>query len=130
MAEISCSNAPLDAEGRPTPWYTYAATIQWLNVRIPRVESVFEFGAGNSTLWFSRESARRSQQWSMIPTGRLCFSSALPANATVVVRSGQSYIDAVDELGRDRKFDIIVIDGIHRVSCAQHARTYTNRQKF
>jgi hypothetical protein len=44
--------SPVDRTGAPIPWYTYSA-IEFLAERLPSTARVFEFGAGNSTLWYA-----------------------------------------------------------------------------
>ena len=42
---------PQDSSGNPLPWYTYAA-IDFLEGRTRPDMRVFEYGSGNSTLWW------------------------------------------------------------------------------
>ena len=44
---------PVDADGRPLPWYTYPA-IEYLEQLDFRDRTVFEFGSGASTLFWVR----------------------------------------------------------------------------
>ena len=44
--------APVDADGRPLPWYCYSA-FEWLSSRLKSSDRVFEFGSGFSTLWYA-----------------------------------------------------------------------------
>src|SRR5688572_22901839 len=48
---------PVTQGGEPIPWYTYSA-IDFLAERLPPDATVFEFGAGHSTLWYARRVAR------------------------------------------------------------------------
>jgi hypothetical protein len=49
----SCrEQASVDANGNPIPWITYPA-IEFLVKRINNQLSVFEYGCGNSTLWWA-----------------------------------------------------------------------------
>jgi len=43
----------IDAGGEPIPWYTYPA-IEYIKQLDFRYKSVFEYGAGNSTIFWSR----------------------------------------------------------------------------
>src|SRR5262245_48494149 len=43
----------VDRQNNPIPWYTYAA-IHFLEPRLQRQLRVFEYGCGNSTLWYSK----------------------------------------------------------------------------
>lgn len=43
--------APMRADGTPVPWFTFSA-IEFLERIVRRTDRVFEYGAGNSTLWW------------------------------------------------------------------------------
>jgi predicted O-methyltransferase YrrM len=49
--------APVRADGRALPWFTYAA-IEFLERVVRPGDSVFEFGAGYSTLWWQERVQR------------------------------------------------------------------------
>jgi predicted O-methyltransferase YrrM len=101
------------------PWYTYAATA-FLTKRIGPGLSVFEYGSGNSTLWWARRvrrvvSCEHDAGWAQ----RL--SPDLPANAQLMVQELEpdgAYCRAI--LQADDAFEIVVIDGRDRVNCARH----------
>lgn len=110
---------PVDSDGLPIPWYTYPA-IKFLADRVPANASVFEFGMGYSTLWWSRRAQRvraceHDQSW----FDRM--SALLPANSSAVIYpvDDRRYVRAAIEAGEP--FDIIVIDGRRRVECAKHS---------
>ena len=46
------SSKPVDKEGSPIPWFSYPA-VEFLSKRLNNRMTVFEFGSGNSTLFFS-----------------------------------------------------------------------------
>src|SRR5262245_66641616 len=46
------SGLPVDAAGRPLPWLAYPA-IEFLARRVQPEWRVFEYGCGNSTLWWA-----------------------------------------------------------------------------
>lgn len=109
-----------DATGHPVPWYTYPA-IGFLTPRVRRDFAVFEYGSGNSTLWW----AARAGSVAAVEHDRKWYEAMrekLPANVEYrhcEVVDGGSYCRAVLDAGR--RFDIIVIDGRDRVNCARHA---------
>lgn len=111
---------PVDAEGHPLPWLTYAA-IEFLGRRIRPGMSVFEYGCGNSTLWWAarvREvvSCEHDRDWYEK------IRALAPDNATlrhVPLHYGGDYCRVVAEY--PGRFDIVVIDGRDRVNCAKHA---------
>lgn len=49
--------APLRADGQPLPWFTYGA-IEFLQRVVRTSDSVFEYGAGHSTLWWQQNVQR------------------------------------------------------------------------
>lgn len=114
---------PVDKFGQPIPWYTYPA-ISFIEKRIHDQMSVFEYGCGNSTLWWVRHvkrivSCEHDQGW----YGKM--KKQVPVNVEL------HYVGLEFENGRYAKkvatyqneFDIIVIDGRDRVNCAMNCLT-------
>jgi hypothetical protein len=50
-------DAPLNANGKPLPWFTYGA-IEFLRRVVCPTDHVFEYGAGFSTLWWQEKVDR------------------------------------------------------------------------
>ena len=46
------AGVPVDKQDRPLPWFTYPS-IDFLKDRVSKEMDVFEYGAGNSTLWWA-----------------------------------------------------------------------------
>lgn len=110
--------APVDREGNPIPWYSYPA-IEFLRPRIRPDLTVFEYGCGNSTLWWANRAA---QVHSIEHDGSWYerMSSRIPSNVTlrhVPLDPPDHYARALLEAGG--KFDVVVIDGRERVECAR-----------
>lgn len=110
---------PVDADGLPVPWYTYPA-IRFLAERVPDSASVFEFGMGYSTLWWSKRADKvraceHDQSW----FDRML--TLLPTNASAVIYpvEDRRYVRAA--IDTRESFDAIVIDGRRRVECAKHS---------
>jgi hypothetical protein len=108
---------PVDAEGGPMPWYTYAA-IAFLEARIDPSFCVFEYGSGNSTLWWaarthSVNSVEHSEAWAAK------MQTRLPENARVrhAPLDGSSIYANAAALS-NQEYDVIVVDGVDRVRCA------------
>jgi hypothetical protein len=113
-------HAAVDAAGRPIPWLTYSA-IAFLSDRVGHHLDVFEFGSGNSTLWWSH-AARTVTAVEHDPDWAEQVSKKLPANATlthVPLTSDGGYARFLQ--GVREAYDIIVIDGRDRVNCARHS---------
>jgi hypothetical protein len=106
------------ADGSPLPWYTYPA-IEYLNQLDLSGLSVFEYGSGNSTLYWAARCARLvsvedNPQWYKQLRPRL------PAHVDYrLVRGAAEYAGAI--LLYPQPFDVIVIDGAYRLECARLA---------
>jgi hypothetical protein len=107
----------VDRSGRPIPWITYPA-VYFLEQRIRPEMTVFEFGAGNSTLWWA-ERTRHVTTVEHDASWAARISEALPSNVELthvpLVRGGE-YSQHARRSGR--KYHVIVIDGRDRVNCA------------
>src|SRR6185312_5682925 len=55
--QTAIQKKPVDGEGKPIPWLCYW-TIHLLEQRITPTMVVFEYGCGQSTLWWSERVAR------------------------------------------------------------------------
>lgn len=113
------SGRPEDAQGQPLPWYTYPM-IHLLDERLgalARPFAVFEFGSGNSTLWW----ARRAAQVVSVEDCRAWFDRVtpqLPANVCYLFAADEAaYLDAYRS--RPERFDLVVVDGSHRPRCLE-----------
>lgn len=117
------SSGPVDGSGAELPCFTYPATY-WLAGALRGSERVFEYGAGNSTLWFSRHVAEIAS----VESDKRCanrLESRLPANASVQYRactgdelwagSDDEYVAALT--GTTGSYDVVVVGGLARNSC-------------
>lgn len=106
----------LDASGAPIPWYTYPATEYLGNIDFS-ARSVFEFGSGFSTLWWSRRaetvmSVEHDQAW------YANVLTTLPSNAKTLLRQDEeNYVNSIKETATE--YDVIIIDGQFRDQCAR-----------
>lgn len=111
---------PVDAAGAPLPWYTYGA-IRFLAGRIDPGWRVFEYGSGNSTLWWAARVARVvSCEHDAAWHARL--RPQLPAHVEyrhVGLERPEIYAAGAAEF--PGQFEVIVLDGRERVACARHA---------
>lgn len=109
-------NVPVTRTGDPLPWYTYPA-IDFLEGRVRPDMEVFEYGAGNSTLWWAGRvghvsAVESDSAWA----DRL--GPMLPENADLRFAVGESGGYAGSAVERQRHFDVVVIDGMERNACA------------
>lgn len=108
----------IDALGTALPWYTYPA-IEYLNNFDFKDCNVFEFGSGNSSLyWSSRArsviSVEDNPEWFEVVNKRKL------QNQLIIHRAdGAGYVRALPE--QNKLFEIIVIDGNWRFECTVEA---------
>jgi hypothetical protein len=111
-------NVPVDKEGSPIPWYTYPA-IEYLKRLDVREKTIFEWGSGNSSLFW----ARRAKEVVSIEDDKKWFSliseSKLRNQRILLIDEKVHYVEGV--LSENKKFDIIVIDGKYRFECSKKA---------
>jgi len=114
IREWSC----LDSSGKAIPWYTYPA-IEYLNHLDLSQMSVFEFGSGNSTLWWAGKtksviSVEDDENWYNKVSSASGF---LPDKIRYLLEKKKgNYINAMP----GNFFDIVIIDGKHRPECAKY----------
>jgi hypothetical protein len=103
-----CTESAVDRDGHPLPWYTYPAIEFLAQLDFSRCR-VFEYGTGNSTLFWAQRarevvSVEHDRQWYEYVRARV------PANATVIYEPDlQEYAAAIGRVAGG--FDVIVVDG-------------------
>lgn len=111
---------PVDAQGNPVPFISYPA-MEFCKRRVKPEWSVFEYGAGASTLWWARhvrevfacEHNRKWYEW---------VKAQAPPNVTlfyVPLEYDGAYCRKILEF--PGRFDVAVIDGRDRGRCAHNA---------
>lgn len=111
---------PCKPNGKELPWMNYAV-ISFLENRLDKSMSLFEYGSGYSTIFYSGLvdnviAIEHNPDWIEV------IKDKLPTNAKVVFREkkvNSEYSRAA--LMTDQKFDVIVIDGFDRVNCMKQA---------
>ena len=108
---------PVDAEGRPLPWFTYPA-IEYLSQLDLSNYKILEWGIGNSSLFFSARckeifSIEHNEEWFSL------IKNNLPANAHPFLVTEDEYLQKPKEL--NTRFDLIIVDGIQREGCLNMA---------
>lgn len=110
--------AAVDRDDRPIPWFTYPA-IEYLAQLDLRSHRIFEYGAGNSTLFFGQ----RAQSVTSVesdPSWLAKVERRRSANTTLLCREDEArYVNAVAESGEN--YDLIIVDGLYRRRCAEAA---------
>ena len=110
----------VDKNNNPIPWNTYPF-LKFIESRLKKDFDVFEYGCGNSTIWYSKRinsiiAVENDEEWYKK------IKVSLPENAHVVYRElkyGGEYSREV--LAQDKQFDIIIIDGRDRENSVRNS---------
>ena len=113
----------VDKNEKPIPWLTYPF-LSFIENKLDKTFSVFEYGSGNSTIWFSERckeiiSVEHDKEWYGY------ISKHLPENASVKyvkLEYDGYYCRSISKFNQN--YDIIIIDGRDRVNCAKIALDY------
>ncbi len=114
------SKTAIDKAGNPIPWCTYPY-IKFIEPRLKKTSNVFEFGCGNSTLWYAKrvgtiKSVEHDKNWFEY------ISTKLPINSKVVyckLVDGGDY--SKEALISGDKYNLIIVDGRDRVNCIRNS---------
>jgi len=114
------TDSVIDAQGKPIPWLTYPF-ISFVGARLNKSHQIFEFGSGNSTLYYAEkvasvDSVEHDKFWyDKIKT-------SVPQNSTLYfcdMDYGGAYCQYAEKTGK--QYDIIVVDGRDRVNCCKNS---------
>jgi hypothetical protein len=108
----------LTRDARPLPWYSYPA-IEFLCSRSFEGRSVLEFGAGQSTLFWS-ERAERVVALESDARWHDALKPRLPPHATLHLVSSEPTFERPWN-SEGLLFDVIVVDGLDRATAAARA---------
>jgi hypothetical protein len=123
--ESVAKKRPVDASGAPLPWYTYPA-IEYLKQLDFSDKSIFEYGCGHSTLFWSRRAARvvsveDDEAWHAEVSQQL---AECPTTTILLEPDLEAFVSAISRM--EGTFDVIVIDGpargLTRLKCCKAAR--------
>ena len=112
------STRPVDGRGEPIPWFTYPAIEFLVQFDFSRLR-VFEFGAGQSTLFWEKRAESVTSVESN-PKWHDRVRAGTGATVTLHLREDPAgYVACLREQADE--FDVIVVDGIERLACSQVA---------
>ncbi len=103
----------VDKENNPIPWNTYPF-IKFIEPRLKDHFNIFEYGCGNSTIWYSK----RVKSITAVENDKDWYEKIkmrLPENAQVIYKElkyGGEY--SMEIVNHKEQFDIIIIDGRDR----------------
>lgn len=107
----------VDGKGNPIPWYTYPA-IEYLSHLDLSDRKVFEYGSGNSSLWW----AGRCQALTSIEDNRKWYEKINLA-AKCLQNFDYQYVEGMAAFIEQENIagsDIVIIDGSYRSECADY----------
>jgi hypothetical protein len=110
------TRSSVDSRGEALPWITYPC-IRFLESRILPQMTVFEFGSGASTGWWSKRVSRvvsceHDRAW----FERVRGQAAVNVEMVHALPEGGQYAGQISRYHQE--FDVVVIDGEDRVTCA------------
>lgn len=111
----------IDVNKNPLPWFTYSA-IEYLNQLNLQNLKIFEWGSGNSSLYFSKRasvvySVENNPEWY-----NTVKNKAYGNNYIFLEKDKERYVNIIADF--DILFDIIIIDGGEREECANICTQY------
>lgn len=106
----------VDRNGRPIPWLSYTF-INFIEPRLRKDFTLFEYGSGNSTLWFAERmgkvvSVEHNKEWVEF------LKPKLPANCTLHLAI-EDYANEI--LRHEDEYHLVLVDAIDRAACARAA---------
>jgi hypothetical protein len=106
----------IDQNGNPIPWCTHSFN-KFIEPRLKKNFVVFEYGSGNSTLWYARRiSSIKCVEHDL--TWYMEYKSLFPKNVQAVHRPFNNDLSYAKEItADDTKYDVISIDGVDRNNC-------------
>ena len=114
------TKSAIDENGSPIPWVTYSF-IDFIKERLSSSHTVFEFGSGNSTLFYAKYSGKvvsveHDKDWYQK------IVSSKPSNSEMILETLEPNGEYCRKpLGLGQKFDIIIVDGRDRVNCCKQS---------
>ena len=112
---------PMDNNGSELPWFTYSS-IYFIDSCLRKEYKVFEFGSGNSTLFFSRRVAQiRSVESDSSFYDSMKSKLKQQENVEYLFRAEENTKFAKSITEVEESYDIIIIDGADRINCAKYS---------
>lgn len=108
----------IDPHGNPIPWYTYPA-IEYIRQLNFEEKYVFEYGLGNSSLFWSKLSKKVISVDNNKIWYEKIFDKAKDNMELIFFENKTDYVNCILDYGYN--FDVIIIDADWRLDCAKNA---------
>lgn len=114
------TKSAIDEHGQPIPWVTYSF-IDFIKERITKEHDIFEFGSGNSTIFYAKlarsvHSVEHDKDW-FEKSSKINLPNVKMIQCDLVPGGDYSKSAA----GTGNKFHVIIVDGRDRVNCCKEA---------
>lgn len=117
----------VDKNGDKIAWYTYPA-IEYINNFDFSKKSIFEYGSGNSSVY----CANKAKDVTSIEHDKLWYEkvkSSFSINQTLLYKENNNeYENSI--LATNKKYDVIIIDGIRRPECSKMIESCLNKESI
>lgn len=115
----------IDSDGNKIPWYTYPAIEYLKNIDFNN-KIIFEYGSGNSSSFWSTKaktviSIESNKEWYER------VKSGLNENQELLFANVDESYENIIKL-QNKKFDVIIIDGMRRVECSKMVEDFVNKE--
>jgi len=113
------SKASINIKNNPIPWMNYSF-IHFIEERLNNKMNIFEFGCGNSTLWWHKQvnsivAVESDKGWFDK------IKNSLPNEVSLTLKNLKNQDYSNELLKFSKTFNIICIDGRDRVNCAKNS---------
>ena len=114
------AGASVGKNNKPIPWMTYPF-IDFIKGRLNKKLKVFEFGSGNSTLFWADKVAsvvaiEHDKEWFNL------IRNKMPNNVSIFLRT--LTVEYEKSFNDKDRFDIIIVDGERRIECLHNSVEY------
>ncbi len=118
---------PINKNGEFLPWMNYAI-INFLQERLHKNISIFEFGSGFSSVFYAQKakqvfSVEYNKEWKQ-KVEELFVENQLNNSTVFYCEVNENYTKAIEKFLPKNKFELIIVDGRQRVNCAKESFTY------
>lgn len=118
---------PKDAKGIAFPWLTYPA-IEFLRSLDLSNKTVFEYGSGIGSVYWASKAKKLTAVESDNDWFKKVKDFGNRRTTFIFGKSKNEYVSAIK--GENIKYDIVIVDGVYRKSCANIAAKYLKKDGF